>query len=508
MASTAEASQAGNSAWRRGASSLMHRLARFMSNTWNDGTQPARRRQCMKYFFTLSAFLPVAGYANDVRSTFAATPPAITGQEKSLLNVSDYGMRPGNSATMNAVAWAAVHARYESLRGNSTIVIPAGAYQLDVSSGPFVLDKQNWSIEASGATIVPQNGGSVLRCQPSGDDHFPWGGIGQIIGLRVYTSANPSSGALIDVDNCTQLFLTNLTLLGGYRDLKVASSLQVHIEGLEAGGVNTNEGATIMEFGVGASPEFRNGNNSEISVANFNARSSVNGSYTHGLTISNADGIHFTSGHVGFTSGDAILIRPASTKSHLSGLVFVNVAPDQVGTAKPGRAAHGYHFVGISGYEGFAGLHRIAASDPQNISGSGIRVDDPALNGLEIFGGTPIHTGLVPQGGAGISIQAGKNITVVNEIMLDNGSNGASHIDVGGTASNVLIGNNVFSTWQSVSSHDISISGSASNVTVGLNLHEGSVGLPIYVAPGLANIRVMDSNVGAEAPSGTASNKP
>lgn len=408
-----------------------------------------------------------------------------------VLNVVDFGMKPSNGASQNAVAWAAVHARYEALGGSTTIFIPPGNYHLDVSSGPFVLDQLWWKIDADGVVLLPTGGGSVLRCQPNTDKWRGAGGPGEISGLAIYTTANPGSGAMIDIDNCNSVAMHEMRVSGGYRDLRIASSQQFYGQNINLNGDNTSLGSTMVLIERSNTVGYSNRNNAAFTLDNFSAFSSS--TYTFGMVIKDADGGYFSNGRVGNTTHDAILIQPGATTEPLDGLQFVNVSADTAG-GNTSNVAHGYHFSGLTAYKGHTGSHTILGAGIDLSTGSGIYVDDPSLAGLTIVGAANVLNGRVS--GDDITILAGSAISIVSGSAIQAnvaGTSTARHIRIGGTASGVLVSGVAFAAGEAHTvRYDIGVESGAGNVVIGPNLHTGATVAPLSIAAGLRNVTVTD----------------
>jgi hypothetical protein len=344
-----------------------------------------------------------------------------------------------------------------------------------MSGGPLLLNWRGWQIDAYGAVLLPHNGGSVFSCEPENPSSYPWGGTGSIRGLTIWTKDNPASGALISVDNCDDLYLNDLTLAGGFEDIDVASSIHIHVNGLEAVGDNSNSGTVIMRFRKGMVPGRKNGNNSEIVVDGFNLRSLNPGTYTHGLVVSNADGIQFANGHVGFTSGDAIYIQPGGTNQQLTGLVFNGVNADGAGNLK-NMVACGWHFDGVDGYTSASGFHQLANSGAQITTGDGICVTDASLRGLTLSAVSMIINGT--RNGSGIHISAGTNVSIAGGQINDTNrgqQSSSRHILIDGNARSVIVSGMAFAAAPNASvAYDVEVAGAASNIVIGPNVHSGA----------------------------------
>lgn len=418
----------------------------------------------------------------------------LAGRAADVFNVLDYGVSPSGTAAANRAALQALAVTmtaHASGRGEAVMYFPSGRY--DVADGEILFQSNGIAVKGDGpgASIIRWTSGSsnLFRFKPRATDAYA-AGI-SVCDIKITTSDNPTAGGAVVFDHVQQGFVRNAWVDGGFYNLDCISCLSVHIDGFMSLGNNTSSGATMMQFrrlkavlatsgatasgsvlpfsstiGVfvgqtvtgtnipasttvasftgtsvtlsqaisgsvagGASITFADINNSENVIHDVNLRSTAR-SYTNALRITNSDGIIISDSHIGFSSAEAVLVKPLYTDDQITGVYVSNSQAD--------TGQYGWRFSGSGGVDtGTRGNHGFSGAVGFISDLDGMLFDDSTIRGVHITGFKANNNGR-----HGINIQAGQGFAVTGGNWSANnaGNQSGSDVLIGGDTAFVGIG--------------------------------------------------------------------
>jgi hypothetical protein len=223
--------------------------------------------------------------------------------------------------------------------------IPPGKYLV---SAPITITQNGTVVQTAGkdSTILfPSQDGDVFTISlPTPASYLD--GVQFNGGLRIYTTANPTSGAAFHLIGVQFAVINDALVTGTYGGVWCQSCLNANIN-VDVIGNNSTEGSFGYLFdneGYAEAPD-----NSEIWVRSDD-RGQSNMGLTYPVFVRNSDGITFT-GHFGFSSGPAITLMPASNTTHLTGIEVqgaVDTAPIGVYIAAPASMSAQFGAINLS----------------------------------------------------------------------------------------------------------------------------------------------------------------
>lgn len=375
-----------------------------------------------------------------------------SGAHCATFNVKDYGMEPGASSSANLTALLATISAVCTTTGNmyKTLYIPAGNYNIDTTSA-WTIPCDYVRVKGDGvqSTFLFPNGTGNMFAMSAAQGDFAFSDF------SIWRNDNATAGTAF-VFNNQYYFLHNVTLTGVFGGVEVSSGQNVYIDNLVTQGSNSTSGS----FGVWA---HRTTNSSPNAIAWVTA-SNLSETVDEAVFIQDYDGFWLTGCHVGITRVAALLHQPQFTNDQLTGLHVTNTDFDTGGT-------YGIHYAALGGYTGSEGLDSIADSDA-GLATTGVLLEDPGLVGLSL---TNFMTAFNHQ--TGISITAGKNITITGSNFLGNNHDNGGSFDLSITGGSyiVAVGNN-YGTWAShTGAVHVNIGGTADYIIEGGDTYQGAL---------------------------------
>ena len=356
---------------------------------------------------------------------------------------------------------------------DSTAAIQAAANQacvLATAATPGVVWLPGGTYQVNGTVTVTCNhvlfqgasyGGTNILSTGTGDVFFISGsGTGwttsdiSFDSISGFRTDNVASGVFIHYKHNQESRITNVKAKGWFGDIQFESVGNVMVSNVFFGGGNTTPGSFIMKADRALSADF---NNSTIQCVNCTITGSTpNAGYTNALVINNSDGIWFSGGHIGFTSGAALLAKPGFVSDAIDNVHFSNVDFDSSGNCMD--------FETITSFTGAYNSIDIKGGTCELSTGDGVVLNATSLTGFHY---TDFHD--ILNGGRGALINSGANIemhgifngnetaqTTNTEADLD--IEGGSHID----ADNSIFTNALSSSVQA--KNHIVVAGSADYV--------------------------------------------
>jgi hypothetical protein len=284
-----------------------------------------------------------------------------------------YSADPAGVADSTAAIQHAVNA---ASAGSGMVCIPKGYYKI---TAPITITSGHLTIAGAGddsTVFMPTNAGDTFRVALSTPGPYVSGVT--LRDFRVYRTDNPSVGVALHYVGVHQSTAQNIRITGTYGGVWCETCITSSFHNVNVIGDNTSAGSFGYMFTrasyTGAT------NNSEVFVSQTDVRALHAPNLTYPLYVENADGIWFTGGHFGFSSGPALSLIPQDATSQLTGIHCDGCEFD--------TATDGIYIAQPSGFSSFLGSFQFSGSAAILMSGYGIHIDASAtsLKGLTADG--------------------------------------------------------------------------------------------------------------------------
>lgn len=396
------------------------------------------------------------------------------GTNCSIFPAKNYGFSPSASGAVNRAALVAAIA--DACTAVKAIVqIDGGSYNLSTSAGEIVINCSGVSLVGAGmgaTTILPSGTGNVFHFVPSSGPNILRNGMS---GMLIYRQDNPTSGASLVLEKTNTFVLYNVEIDGGFTNLDCVSCAGTLAPNLRLGGNNSTTGSALARIRRGDNLT-GSVNPSENFFSNANWRSQNTGGYTNALVINDTDGFDLVGGHIGFTSGAAVLVTPGSNASG-AGTNSDFVAGIRILGATFDTSQSCVDFEPLASYTGSNGLHVIEGSNCELMTGDGYKFNDSSVNNVSVSGGQVLTVQ-----NNGFNIAAGTLISLngVKVIAANGANNGSNSILISGSASHVAInGQQLAKGSGPAMTNHINVTGTSDYIEVGKGDYSGANGADV-----------------------------
>lgn len=346
-----------------------------------------------------------------------------------LIDVRAFGANIYASGSTNTAAFQAATTYACNLGTYATIFVPAGFWDVDLSSGIA------FNLVGCSQVSVVGSGNAETIFFPVGDNDFikvgatggAYGGYSTFKGFEIYRNDNSTAGAGIHLQYASSVVIDDVTIDGMYTGILNSGSIGTKIINVSLGGDNTAASSSLMKF-----EHYSTFSPSENFIANLNARS-VSTTYDYGIWLTASDGLQVTNAHIGFTTDAGLLISPETATTQISNIYFSNTNFD---TTK-----WGIYCEEPAGYSSIITLLNFTTSEAQIATKDGVHLVCPSLRGFTANG---MQINL--NGENGFYISGGSAIKFAHsEFQANNNSNaGASDVVLTGTVTDVNLDGNSY----------------------------------------------------------------